>query len=79
MRRDSQKYVQAIEDKDIGRMNQAVQHISGRSNRLAEVVRMDLRDDADSYAVHHVSQISDSVERLLEKGTQSDTVRGRSY
>ena len=39
---------------------------------------MDLRDDADSYAVHHVSQIGDSVERLLEKGTQSDTVRGRS-
>ena len=70
VRRDSQRYVQAIEDRDIGRMNQAVQLISGRSTRLAEVVRMDLRDDAESYSAHHVTQIGRSIERLLEKGTQ---------
>ena len=77
VRRDSQRYVQAIEDKDIGKTNHAVQLISGRSNRLAEVVRMDLREDAGSYKVEHVSQIGSSVERLLEKGTHASVYFSR--
>eukprot|EP00731_Ephydatia_muelleri_P020418 Em0013g145a len=78
VRRDSQRYVQAIEDRDIGRMNQAVQLISGRSTRLAEVVRMDLRDDAESYSAHHVTQIGRSIERLLEKEQRFCSLSGKA-